>query len=155
MKNTTQHTSLYLKYLVPLALIPLFVVVALPSMSFTSDQMSDDIRIPRAGLAMYQPRTGDLLLGFDVPARLAEDWYVSIGIRALSGSEPIILDKLDGARNVMEHDGSCIIMVQLGHADRIALLDATTMRVVMEPGAVTGPGDRANHHTMLPVEIIQ
>ena len=144
----------FLTWLVPLALVPLLVAVALPSMAPTPDSVSDDIRVPRAGLAMYQPRTGDMVLGFDAPVSLADGWRGTIGIRALGGPEPVVLDGLgEGAYNIMGPDDSCIIMVQLGHADRMALLGAITMTVVMEAGAVTGPGGAANHHTTMPVEM--
>lgn len=139
-----------------MALAPLIAVVALPAVTPTPDTMSDDIRIPRIGLAMYQPRTGDLVLGFDVPAAPAEGWRDSIGIRALGGPEVVTLERLgEGARSVLGPDGSCIIMVQLEHADRTALLGAVTMTVVMGAGAVTGPGGGTNLHTVMPLEIIQ
>lgn len=137
-----------------MALVPLLVAVALPSVAPTPDFMSDDIRIPRAGLAMYQPRTGDMVLGFDAPVSLADGWRGTIGIRALGGPEPVILDGLgEGARSIMGPDGSCIIMIQLGHTDRMALLGAVAMTVIMSSGAVTGPGGAANDHTTMPVEI--
>ena len=148
------RSSTHLVWATPLMLVPLLVALALPSVAPTPDHMSDDIRIPRAGLAMYQPRTGDLVVGFDVPASLADGWRGEIGIRALGGSEPIILDGLGrGAHSIMGPDGSCIIMVQLDHADRMALLGAVTMTVIIAAGAVTGPGGGVNHHTTMPVEI--
>ena len=89
--------------MVPLALVPLLVVVALPSMALTPDHMSDDIRIPHAGLAMYQPLTGNMMIGFDAPVSLAHHgWRGAIDIRALGGPEPVILDGLgEGARSIM------------------------------------------------------
>ena len=137
-----------------MALVPLLVAVALPSVAPTPDFMSDDILIPRAGLAMYQPRTGDMVLGFDAPVSLADGWRGTIGIRALGGPEPVILDGLgEGARSIMGPDGSCIIMIQLGHTDRMALLGAVAMTVIMSSGAVTGPGGATNDHTTMPIEI--
>ena len=143
-----------LTLLVPLALVPLLVVVALPSMALTPDHMSDDIRIPHAGLAMYQPLTGNMMIGFDAPVSLADGWRGAIDIRALGGPEPVILEGLgEGARSIMGPDGSCIIMMQLDHADRAALLGAVVITVTISAGAVSGPGGAANHHTTMPVEI--
>lgn len=149
--QTDRHTRL--TYLAPIALVPLLVAITLPGVVPTPETMAEDVQVPRVALAMYQPRTGDLILGFDVPASLADGWRDSISIRAL-GDNPAILDGLGGgAHNIMGPDGSCIVMVQLDHADRMALAGAVVMTVIVEAGAVTGPGGATNHHTTMPIDI--
>ena len=142
--------------------VAVLVVLALPSMAppaspqpGPSDQIPiDDARTPRVGLALYHQRTGDMVLGFNVPSTLAQGWRQGISISAEGGPENVVLDGLGaGAHSIMGPDGSCIVMLSLDHADKQALLGSTAMTITIAAGTITGPGGATNSHTVLPIDI--
>lgn len=142
--------------LIPIVLVPILIVAALAPIASNPNIVFNETHevTPRVMAAMYSPRSGEILLGFDVPVTLADGWKDNIHIHALGKAEAVRLDGLGaGARSVLGPDSTCIVYVSLGYDDHRMLAGVTTMSINVAAGTILGPGGTGNVHTTLPVEI--
>lgn len=106
--------------------------------------------VPHIGSAAYHIYMDDIILTFDTPVTLADDWHENISIYAETESGTIQLDGLDaGTRNLMS-DGSHMVWLSLAYDDARQLNDVTNMTLRISPGTVTYGDNDALWTPLLP-----
>lgn len=92
---------------------------------------------PRIAYTAYHQCLHDIMLTFDAPATLADNWHEDISIYAQTESGTIQLDGLGaGARNLMS-DGSHMMWLSLAYGDTRQLNDVTNMTLHISPRTIT------------------
>lgn len=111
--------------------------------------------IPRIGSAAYHIYMKDIILTFDTPVTLADDWHESISVQAETETGTVELDGLDARVHNIMPDGSTLVWLSLYYDDAKQLDGVTDMALRIGPGTFTyGDGDVLRTMLLPSVEVV-
>ena len=133
-----------------LGLPDLWCSEALSTTPGTSTGSTQTEAVPRIGSTAYHKYSDNIILTFDTPVTLADDWHENISVYAETRTGSIDLDSLDvGARNLMPDD-STLVWLSLDYEGARQLNDVANITLRINPGTVTYGDNEALGTILLP-----
>lgn len=110
---------------------------------------------PTIGSAAYHTYMADLILSFDMPVMLAEDWHENMSILATNGTDDIMLDGLKPTTRSLMQDDSTLVWLSMSFSDYRQLDDITELMLRIDPGTILyGDGQALDIRLNVPVELV-